>query len=294
MHDMRRVLRCSSIIIASASIVVGAASGPLASGATPSSAAVRLAWSVAPHATFGNGILPPHNPSENIPLHPNFEQSGTCSASNTGALSCQNPCVSTRGIFPVYSNTPACTRYVLRAINFARAAEHVTPMVLPTNWYRLTVLEQLFVLADLERTSRGLPPYLGINAGLSQSAEAGAQSASDPVPAARPVHGSWGSTWAIGFSPLEADYGWMYDDGWGGSKSTTWNFTCTSSTSTRCWDHRDILLGSYVGLECRNCEMGLGFSTSRGYGSFTDLVVQPADAAPAMNFTWVKNVKPYL
>jgi hypothetical protein len=52
-----------------------------------------------------------------------------------------------------------------------------------------------------------------------------------------------GGAWAGGFqSVLAADYGWMSDDGWGGSAGTTSNVTCTSAVASGCWGHRDELL----------------------------------------------------
>jgi hypothetical protein len=264
---------------------------------TPASALSRTTIGVsAPHLTLHartRGILPPLNPAKNIPLTPPFATTGPCTYSSTG-FSCQNPCVTTKGKFPVYSNVPSCTSYVLRAVNYARSSENVAPMVLPSNWYHLTPLEQLFVVADLERIARGLPPYLGINAALSRVAQAGAVKRQDPKPPASLALKSWGSTWFTGFSTLETDYGWMYYDGWALSRAATWNTACTSATASGCWAHRDILLGQYTGLGCRNCELGVGYSISHQSGSFTDLVAEFVGPAPPMTFTWARNVKPYL
>jgi hypothetical protein len=191
-------------------------------------------------------------------------------------------------------------------INAAHAKEHVLPMVLPRNWNRLSVTEQLFVVADLERVDRGLPPYLGLNALLSKSAETAAKRDEDPEsPAgfseAVSAYGAGaGGTWAGDQSALLASYDWMYVDGWGGPHATS-NIDCTSPRSSGCWGHRDQLLGSdpasrsYVGLECTTCEMGSGYSLIRGsWGSFTDLIELPSGSPPAMTFTWAANVLPYL
>jgi len=70
--------------------------------------------------------------------------------------------------------------YILQAIKTLGAIEGVRPMVLPSNWFSLSVPDQLFVIADLERTARGLPPYLGINDALSANAQHAAASNSDP------------------------------------------------------------------------------------------------------------------
>jgi hypothetical protein len=172
-------------------------------------------------------------------------------------------------------------------------------MVLPSNWYSLSVPEQLFVIANLERTARGLPAYLGINAALSVNAQHAAQTNSDPSIAAGFIIGNdaqgepgMGGAWAGGFSVLAADYVWMYDDGWGGSATATSNIACTSASAPGCWAHRDELLGSDapfnpgVGLNCQNCEMGTGFAQVNGSSSFVDLIELPKGSPPAMTFTW--------
>jgi len=87
---------------------------------------------------------------------PDFLASGLCT--NLGAgWTCDNPCVTSALTWPKYTNGVLCTGYVLEAINVGRAAEGLAPLVLPTNWYRLTQGEQLFVVADLERTARDCP-----------------------------------------------------------------------------------------------------------------------------------------
>ncbi|MCI4321904.1 MAG: hypothetical protein L3K05_06330 [Thermoplasmata archaeon] len=181
-------------------------------------------------------------------------------------------------------------------------------MRLPRNWYSLTPPEQLFVLADLERVARGLPPYLGINAKLAAEAQRGAVGNRDPDAArgfamSRDARGyqQFGGAWAGGDSTtLGADYGWMYDDGWGGSRATTSNFACTGPGAPACWGHRDELLGSDpafnpgVGLRCRTCEMGTGFSDAGRFSSYVDLVERPAGPPPPVTFSWARNVAPYL
>jgi hypothetical protein len=258
----------------------------------------------------GVGLLPPANPPSNVRPVPDFLASGSCVSVGVGDT-CTNPCVSTRLIggverlaFPLFDDSQDCVAYLLRAVDGARVVEGLGPLTLPTNWYTLSVPEQLFVLADIERVDRGLPPYLGLNRQLSASAQRAAVAGQDPLVArgfriAR-VKGAvaYGSTFSSGFSALEADYIWMYDDGWGGGTSP--NLACTSPTALGCWGHRDQLLGSDgrynpgVGLECAVCEMGAGYAREGGAGAFTDLVERPAGPPPAMYFTWAKDVEPYL
>jgi len=253
------------------------------------------------------GILTVHNPTANITPNPNYLESAVCTSTGS-TWSCANPCASSlTARFPAYNNGPACTQYLVQIVNNARKLEHLRPVVLPTNWYSLTPPEQLFVLADLERTARGLPPYLGINATLSVSAQGAALTQSDPSRAtafpigldAQHIPGM-GSLWGTGFSAIESDYEWMYNDGWGGSKATTFNIACTTPGAPACWGHRDELLGfdgTYdpgVGLSCTTCEMGVGFAVVNGHSSFADLIELPKATPPPMTFTWSKNVVPYL
>jgi hypothetical protein len=249
------------------------------------------------------------NPSGNIAPSPDFLAPGTCSFA-TGVWSCANPCVqgtATALSWPGYTNGVACTNYILSAINNARAVEGVRPMVLPSNWFSLSVSQQLFVLVDLERTARGLPPYLGISAALTADAQHAAGSNSDPSIAAgfamaNDAQGSagFGGAWSGGFNPLAADYIWMYDDTWGGSAAMTSNIACTSAGAAGCWAHRDELLGSDpgynqgVGLGCTTCEVGTGFAMVNGNASYVDLIEIPKGTPPAMSFTWASDVLPNL
>jgi hypothetical protein len=263
-----------------------------------------LLWASSPG--YAAGIIPGANPKANISPSPDFNQSGQCTKSGTG-WSCDNPCVSSKLTFPIYANTPACSAFVLEAISNARKAEGLGAMVLPTNWSSLTAQQQLFVIADLERTARGLPPYLGLNAALTTEAQHAAANDTDPGLAKGFSAGidpqgyyGMGGTWASGFTTLGANYFWMYADGWGGSAAKTSNLDCTSAKAPACWAHRDELLGydpAYnpgVGLNCKTCEMGTGFAITHGYASFADLIELPAGAPPPMTFTWSKNVLPYL
>ncbi len=246
------------------------------------------------------------NPSGNIAPSPNFLQAGPCTQ-NGSTWSCSNPCLTSSMTWPTFTNNPGCTNFILQAIDNARAIEQLGPMTLPSNWYSLTTAQQLFVVADLERTARGLPPYLGINAVLSAEAQRAAVANQDPVVAAgfavsndEQGYPAMGGAWSGGFSVLAADYIWMYDDGWGGSVAATSNVVCTSSHAAGCWAHRDELIGwdpgfnPGVGLTTATCEVGVGFAVVNGSGSFVDLIEKPSSTPPAMSFTWATNVVPYL
>ena len=242
----------------------------------------------------------PYNPPGNIPSVPSILSSGACTG-NPAAHPCPNPCVLAGYAWPITNNDPLCGAWVLAAIDHARAEENVGPMVLPTNFYSLSLPLQQFIVLDLERVDRGYPPYLGLNANLTVAAQQAAQASSDPQLAANfPVgtdavgYYALGGSWSSGYSPLEADYYLMYSDGWGGSTAQTANLACTGPTNPACWAHRDELLGADpgfnpgVGLDCTTCEVGTGFAPLATTGSFTDLIELPAGSPPPMTFTWAQ------
>ncbi len=131
------------------------------------------------------------------------------------------------------------------ATNDARAQEGLGAMpVSEAALATVAVPEQVFILENLERIGRGLPPIDGMNTELEADAQIGANEHADP-----PVTNANGWTesseiWSAAPSPLSANYDWMYDDGWDGSLTS--NDTCTSPSSTGCWDHRQIILEDWT------------------------------------------------
>jgi len=272
--------------------VVGAT--PWFMGRDPVGAVVFGAVAPTPAPAFTRGILPPRVPVASLAPWPN-PMNGACQFNTL------------RSGFVV---TAACTNEQVQSIDVAHEVEHVRAMTLPTNWDTLTPGEQLFVLADLERVDRHLPPYLGLNRALSREASDAARRSEDPsVASGFALHANtsaglvaFAGTWAQNFSTLAADYFWMYDDGWAGA--STGNVDCTSAKAASCWGHRDELLGLApqegvaVGLHCQTCEMGAASYLYQGsahwFSSFVDLVERPAGAPPPMYFTWKTDVVPYL
>src|SRR5581483_4546405 len=128
----------------------------------------------------------------NLPPDPNFL--AACYPHNTGS---------------------ACISQITAATTAARAAEGLGPMRLPWNFLALTPAQQLFVVTNVERVDRGLPPFVGLVDQLDADAQAGAQLNTDPGPTHPPpgmqVLG-WGSNWAEHGNPLGSNYFWMYDD----------------------------------------------------------------------------------
>ncbi len=134
----------------------------------------------------------------------------------------------------------SCLDAVVAAVDTARAAEGVKPMTLPSDFGRLPVAQQLLVAINLERVDRGLRPFAGLTAALDGNAQRGADMADDPPDpgrAYRIVESEWAGGAANG---LDAVYGWMYDDGPGGT-----NLDCPAKGGGGCWAHRHGLLEDF-------------------------------------------------
>ena len=182
-------------------------------------AAAATTTATAPTAAAA-GILPPADPPTSIPW----------------TASMQANCAP--------GGSAACDQAALAGIDAARASEGVGPISLPDNWSTLSAEQQLFVLTNLERVDRGLPPILGLDNGLDSSAESAAAAGTDPT---GPAGSSWWSTWAGGEpGVLTADYDWLYNDG-----PNSNNVACPPS----CWGHRNALLVAGTALY-----MGAGHS----------------------------------
>ncbi|MGO9854688.1 MAG: hypothetical protein ACLPYY_06585 [Acidimicrobiales bacterium] len=180
---------------------------------------------------------------------------------------------------PVGADTSStCLRVTLEAIDAARADEGLGPMVLPADFARLTVPEQLFVAIDRERVDRGLIPFAGLATTLDTSAQQGADEAQLPRRPGRP-YAAADTEW-IGAvdNGLDADYQWMYDDGPGSGVPG-----CSDSQPSGCWVDRHIVLDRFGS---RHLVMGAGFDptgdTSQGDQGGTSLaaILAAADARP--------------
>lgn len=206
----------------------------------------------------------PANPAANVFPDPNYDG---CSAD--GLCVEGRPCYTAR--FAPDFAAPACEQEELQAIDNARAKEGVGPMYLPSNYNSLSGDEQLLVVIDLERTDRGLAAFAGIVASPDSVAQKGTQVSGQPagtfedpsLPAPFSVgpgtelaynchpggggdacegSGNPGASIAAGgeISALDADYDWMYSDGYGSSNSD-----CETPQAEGCWGHRDNILGAY-------------------------------------------------
>lgn len=267
------VFRVSRMALAVVTVVTLAAVGRSASaGAASFARAVPRG-----RATSGAGIVPPRNPPKNIPPEPNFYAYCT-----PGAL----------------DDTAPCNSKVLEAIDRARRTEPVGPLRFSlAKFLKLSVVDQLFTIADLERVSRGEPPMTALTLQMDKAAQAGAAADNDPTWSDRPLSGgaqvlAWGSNWAGGSeSALGADDGWMYDDGFGGH-----NGNCTSPKAAGCWGHRDNVLGQWQG-DLTGCSpadsqlvMGTAYAkSSRWATSFAEIFVAACGPQPSGEvYTWTE------
>ncbi len=181
-------------------------------------------------------------------------------------------------------DSPACINAVLAAINHAHALEGIRPMVLPSGFAQTSVADQLFVAVNLERVDRGLPPFVGLTAALDENAQRGADAANDP-PDPGKAYVLDDAEWAGGSSNgLDADYGWMYDDGFDSG-----NLDCLHRGARGCWGHRKGILDDFG--SGANLVMGAAVNTTgdthRGDSGGTSMAVTLAVAdAPARSLTY--------
>jgi hypothetical protein len=185
-------------------------------------------------------------------------------------------------------SSATCVDAVLEAINHAHALEGVRPMVLPTDFTRLSVPEQIFVAINLERVDRGLSPFVGMTTVLDANAQKGANDANDPPDAGRNyllVDDEWAGGSANG---LDAVYGWMYQDGFDSG-----NLDCLKRGAPGCWGHRHGILDDFGSGD--DLVMGTALDptgdTNRGDVGGTSMAATLAVAVSApqpLVFTWAE------
>jgi len=189
----------------------------------------------------------------------------------------------------------ACLNEALAAIDNARSDEGLSPMTFSVGGFAaLPATEQLFVITNLERTSRGLAPMLALTAQLNAVAAGGATSDIDPALRGWTLSGGraaveWSSNWAGDLSGFGADYYWMYADGAGV------NVDCPSSAATGCWQHRaNVLMVSPTSSTCGgvgtpSLVMGASYVGNgyQGTPSIAEIYVGECGNLPTdVTFTW--------
>jgi hypothetical protein len=166
----------------------------------------------------------------------------------------------------------------LRAIDICRAREGVGPMRLPSNWQRLTAVQQTFVVVDLERVNRGLKPLAGLTPNVDGLAQEGANADEDP-PFPEETSGvrAAGGVFADTGSPLASIFVWMYDDG---SGENGYNEDCPPSGGRGCWGHRSVIL-----MRRSNLTAGGGHTTSST--TFEIISLSPSsETRSSLVFSW--------
>jgi hypothetical protein len=222
---------------------------------------------------------------------------GICNAAGNR---CPSPCFPI-GTF-VYNASRACTDGILAGINQAQAAERLPGLVLPSNYFSLSATRQMFVLVNLERISRGVPPLVGLSPYLSSTATTAAGQSADPpfqnsygpVQVWAPPSGNgnfaFGGAWGGGsVNAADVVFGWFYADGFGNGAAPFPG--CTSPKGTMCWWHREELLGVNGfsgGTACPDCVAGAGYASLPGSAgeSYTFLIVRPVQFPTPLVFTW--------
>ncbi len=204
----------------------------------------------APASAGASGIVPPSNPSASVP-----------------------PQVMPRcSISPVNDTSAGCIDSVLHNINYARSLEGLGPLVLPSSYATDSVAMQELIITDEERGDRGLSEFPGLDPALDTAALKGALADTDPSLPSRYLENSAGAIFAQDYTPLGADYAWMYDDGYGGT-----NLDCTSPGSSGCWGHRNNILGDWTTTGSQTAMMGDAGTSSGQYTEIFANQVDPAD-----------------
>ncbi len=239
----------------------------------------------APTATVvDDPSTPPPNPAANVVPVPAYTFVKDGNYSDTTSLPCWQ--LGTDRWIPELGSQ--CVTAEVAATDHARAEEGLPPMSLPSDYSSLTPEEQLFVLTDIERVSRGEQPAVGLSSVLDGDAQIGAETGDDPQFSFSSIASSnwWGSNVVSGaLNALDANYTWMYDDGYGG-----YNVDCTTPSSSGCWGHRDNELTSNFG---GTIVLGAGDATLRtGLQSLSELlvVVQDPSDLPPLYYTWAEAV----
>jgi hypothetical protein len=200
-------------------------------------------------------ILPPHNPTKNFRL--------------------------------------ASISKVLASINAARSSqEGLAPLSFnAVRFARLSVAEQVFVLSNLERTTRGLYPAMAMVPRLDAIATTAARHDEDPVDNGKGFSSIWSSApFSLGQTAFFADFGWMYDDG-PPPQYIFRNVDCTVAGQGGCWGHRDnILANPLAGWSGCPSELvtGTGYDARTVDGPSVAQIfeVTCSHPGPATAFTW--------
>ena len=182
---------------------------------------------------------------------------------------------------------------VLTAIDAARHGEEgLGPLRFDVaRFERLSVPEQVFVVTNLERTTRGLYPAVALTSRLDAIANAAARRDQDPTDPAQGYSSIWSSAPAsLGQYAFFADFGWMYDDG-PPPQYIFRNVDCARRGESGCWGHRDNILSNplsgWAGCPSELVS-GAGYAPATPDGPSLTEIFEVACAGPRVGavFTW--------
>jgi hypothetical protein len=190
-----------------------------------------------------------------------------------------------------YDNSNACNAAALAAINNAlNVDEHIGPMQFNlANFEQLTPPQQIFVITNLERQARHLPPIEAMTSQLNAAAYQGALAHADPkISTSINLTGNvnWvieDSVWSGGlFNALATDYVYMYADGCPGQ-----NLDCAKNPPVG-WGHRENILDEYSNGNCpTTAHYYTGAANVTGQSMAQIMVGTCSNARPTdITFTW--------
>jgi len=220
------------------------------------------------------------------------------------------------------ATSPTCVAAYVDSFDAARAKEHVGPLILPSNWDKLSNPRQQFVLVNLERTARGESPLVGMIAGLSTWALIGANDGTDPPVSDAALrfltarYGTYEDPAAGGYwdastgSPLLPLWIMLYADACGPTTiQNSGNGACGpqndgSAGLTPSWGHRDRILYHNTNSDCFRTKTFnapcLGyFGAALGTHGIAAMIASgrwgssPSWRRPPTTFTWASEL-PYL
>ncbi len=200
----------------------------------------------------GSAHLPPVGPFALQPRGSALRVGTLALLVTVGALAWRPPGVSAEASAHVVdpaSNLPYTFANSLDAVNAGRAQDGYAP-ISDSGFSALTPAQEMFVIIDLERVARGLPPFEEMTSSLDALAQVGANDQQDPpLPTPPPnTSSATGVLWAGTSDPLLVDFGWMYEDGCTFvSQQLLFNSGCSASPPTP-WVHRNYVLEDFSAL----------------------------------------------
>jgi hypothetical protein len=206
-------------------------------------------------------------------------------------LATANPGRAASGVYLPPADPPANVPYPgtgsLAAVNRGRADEALSPIA-GSQLRLLTVPEQVFVLLNLERVARSLPPFAAMTQSLDAVAQVGADTRTDPPdpPGVGSVVVSDGIE-ADTADPFLADFGWMYEDGCDPVANQIIISTDCSDNPPQPWAHRNRILSSPAGA---SCDQYMGVAEDQGVASIAAVLEFYCGAAAPSDqvFTWAQ------